>query len=225
MIDGVTVDVNAGPLRTSSNLRLIVVPADSPDAIADVAEFTENSTPIQAVRARLTLPGGPAGRDEVRLYHVPRFGQKFEVAARAPITVQPGTPGALLIRDLGREAMRVGPVKFEATYRNNPVLIQAQFLRVRPRTEWNTKWQGGLIVGETPQNIALISIGTLGLAAELSATPVEALCIVSAEDKATLNRISSFNPGDAILVRGEPSSWLSAGNTDPLLIKNCRIAN
>lgn len=222
-VDGVAVDVNAGPLRSSSNLRLIVAPASAPDAIEDTTAFALASTPLAAGRVRLTVPGGPPGHDEVRLYHVPQFGSSFEVAARAPVTVAPGVPEAVLVRDLGREAAALGPVRFEAQYRNRPILIQAQFLRVIPDTEWDIHWSGGLPVGRSASQVAIVSLGTRGIAPETSGAPNEALCIVEADSGPALDRIAALNPGDPVVVQGMPSTWQSAGSADPLLVKNCRI--
>ena len=71
VMNGVTLDLNAQALRDSSNLRLAVMPAGAPDAIADPQRFMEDSTPVRASRQRLTIPAGPPGSDEVRLYHIP----------------------------------------------------------------------------------------------------------------------------------------------------------
>lgn len=219
LIDGVPVDVDASALRQSSNVRLVVVPAGSPDAIADPQAFAIESTPIGTTgRVRLTLPGGPAGDDEVRLYHVPRFATAFEVAARAPVTVTPGIAGAVLVRDLGREAARLGPVKFEAKYRDGPVLVQAQFLRVRPQTEWNADWLRGLSV----RDLAVVSLGTRAVANE-GGSAGEAVCIVATDAAPALRRVAALNPGDAVLVEGRPSTWNAATTLDPILLKDCRI--
>jgi len=223
VIDGITVDIESGQLRASSNLRLAVVPAASPDAIADMAAFALDSTPISAGRVRLTLPGGPAGQDEVRLYHIPRFGKEFAVAARAPVTVDDGVAGAVLVRELGRAAARLGQVKFEARYRGKPVLVQAQFLRVLPDTEWSIRWANGLPVGQSANQVALISLGTRGVAADSSGSSNEALCIVAVNSRAALDRVASLNPGDAILVEGEPTTWSAATAADPVLLRDCHL--
>lgn len=225
LIDGITVDVDALALRSSSNLRLAVMAADAPDAIADPDAFMLESTPIEAARIRLTLPGGPVGRGEVRLYHVPQFGSSFTVAARAPVTVQPGISGATLSRDLVREAVRLGPVRFEANHRDQPLLVQAQFLRLRPDTEWNLAWVGGLPAGVTSRDVVLLSIGQVGVTADASGSKGEILCLVSAETKASLRRIAALTAGDALLVRGIPTTWNSATARDPVLLKNCGFAD
>ena len=80
-IDGVTVDVDASSLRDSSNLRLVVVSASTPDEVSDVQALYFASVGIHAGRVRLTLPGGPAGKDEVRLYHVPELASTYAIAA------------------------------------------------------------------------------------------------------------------------------------------------
>ena len=183
------------------------------------------STPISAARLRLTLPGGPVGRDEVRLYHVPRFKSAFEVAVRAPVTVQPGIPGAMLARELVREAERLGPVRFEAAHRDRPVLVQAQFLRLRPDSEWNLNWVGALPAGVTQRNVVLLSIGERGVARDAQGSSGELLCLVAADTRAALARVAALTPGDAVLVRGVPTTWNSAIAADPVLLKACSLAN
>ena len=225
LIDGVTVDVDASALLDSSNLRLAVMAADASDTIADPKEFMRLSVSIHAARVRLTLPGGPAGNDEVRLYHVPRFGTSFVVAARAPLTVAAGVEEAVLVRDLGREAAILGPVKFEAKYRNNEVLLQAQFLRVRPETEWDYRWFNGAIVGAAARPVGIISLGTRGVASQSSGIANEVLCFMTIEAEPQLQRVAALNPGDAVLMRGEPTAWSAASVSDPLILRNCAFAN
>ena len=224
LIDGILVDVNASALRDSSNLRLAVMPAGSPDAIADTTAFADRSTPIRAARIRLTLPGGPTGRDEVRLYHIPRFGTAFVVDVRAPVTVMPGVAGAVLARDLTREAAMLGPVRFEAKYRDTPVRVQAQFLRVRPDNEWDGQWFGGMAVPNARQ-VAVLSLGIRGVVPDANGSSGEVICLMAGDVGALLRRIAGLNPGDAVLVAGNPSSWNGATLASPVLLRNCRFAN
>lgn len=218
-IDGVIVDVDASALRASSNLRLAVVPAGAPDAIADVAAFADASTPIDAMRLHLTLPGGLPGADEVRLYHIPPSASAFQVAARAPVRVAPGVPGAVLVRDLAREARHLGPLRFEANHRDQPLLVQAQFLRVRPDTEFDARWLGPLGLVEVPTQAAALSVGTLGQVAGAG----EAVCVLAVDRGAALAAVAALRPGAAVLLRGVPTSWGSAGPDDPVLLKDCAL--
>lgn len=220
LIDGVLVDVDATALRGSSNIRLAVVPAGAPDAVANPTLFAEASTPVQAGRLHLTLPGGPAGADEVRLYHIPPSGDAFQVAARAPVQVAPGVPGAALVRDLAREARQLGPLRFEANHRDQPLLVQAQFLRVRPQTEFDTRWLPALGLVDIPRQVAILNVGTLGQAAGVG----EAACVLAVDEGEALSRVAALRPGDPVLLRGVPTSWSSAGPDDPILLRGCLLA-
>lgn len=224
-VDGIVVDVDASAIRNSSNLRLAVMPASSPDAVDDVQSFTSESVALSSAgRIRLTLPPGPPGQDEVRLYHIPRFASAFEVAARAPVSVGPGAPGAVSIRDLGREAAALGPIRFEATYRDRSILVQSQFLRVRPDTEWDVNWIGGVPRATASRQLAVIALGTRGLPRESGNVANEAVCVVRLDTGTALDRIAALQPGDAILIRARPSTWSSAQARDPIVLRECQIA-
>jgi hypothetical protein len=99
LVDGVALDVDASALRSGSNHRIAVVSATAPDEVADPQAFAADSTPIEPVRLHLTVPPGPPGQDEVRLYYISPFAGAYSVAARARITVAPGVPDAVLGRD------------------------------------------------------------------------------------------------------------------------------
>ncbi len=221
LVDGVTLDADATALRTGSNLRVAVVPAGTPDAVADPDAFVADSTPVGATRLRLTVPAGPPGQNEVRLYYIPRFASTYAVAARAPVLVAPGVPGAVQARDLVREAQRLGPVRFEAAHRDRPLLVQAAFLRVRPRTEWSLRWFGSNVL-EVPRQAAVISIGLPGAAPDDQGSRGEAVCVLSA-DGALLDRIAALQTGDPVLVRAVPTAW-DGGAEDPLVLGRCALA-
>lgn len=222
-IDGIVVDLDTSGLRASSNLRLAVVPVATPDAIADANAFAGDSLPVSAGRLHLTIAAGAPGQDEVRLYHIPQFASTFAVAARTKVTVAPGVAGAVLLRDVVREAVRLGPVRFEAKYRNTSALIQAQFLRVRPQTDWNINWVNGLPVGVVAQHAAILSLGTRGVPLDTSGAANEAICLVGTDSGPALDQIAALNPGDAIVVQAKPSTWSSATSADPLLLVDCRL--
>ncbi len=221
LVNGVTLDLDATKLRTSSNLRVVVVAADSPDAVADPQRFVEDSTPVHAARQRLTVPAGPPGRDEVRLYHIPPFADSYVVGGRAPVVVQPGFAGATLGRDLAREAVRLGPLRFEATHRDRPMLVQAAFLRVRPRTDWNVEWFGGRPVDEVPRQVAVLSIGQPGVVPDISGSLGEIVCLLSVGNQGALDRLAGLQLGDPVLVSGVPTSWSNASPSDPVLLDRC----
>ena len=220
LVDGVALDIDASALRSGSNHRIAVVPATAPDEVADPQAFAADSTPIEPVRLHLTVPSGPPGQDEVRLYYIPPFAGAYSVAARARITVAPGVPDAVLGRDLAREAQRLGPVRFEAIHRYRPLLVQAAFLRVRPRTEWNLRWFGGT-VQEVPRQAVVISIGLPGAAPDDAGSLGELVCALPA-DPAVLNRVAALQTGDPVLVRGIPTIWDGTGGA--LVIEQCALA-
>ena len=221
LTDGIALDLDATGLRAGSNHRLIAVAADAPEAVADAQAFAAGSTPIEAKRLRLTIPPGPPGQGEVRLYYVPRFEGAFTLAARVPVTVLPGAPGAVLARDLVREAASFGPLRFEALHRDRPLLVQAGFLRIRPRTEWNVRWFGGGLQ-EVPLRAAVISIGLPGAAPDGTGSRGEVVCVLAADDPATLNRLAALNTGDPVLVRGVPTMW-DGGEGGPLVLSGCGL--
>jgi hypothetical protein len=220
-IDGITLDLDAKALRDGSNLRLTVMPVGAPDEIASPQSFAEDSTLAEPARMHLTIPGGLAGHDEVRLYYIPRFASTYVVAARAAVDIAPGAPGATLARDLAREAHRLGPIRFEANHRDRPLLVQAAFLRVRPRTDWNTRWFGGQPIEEIPRQIVIVGIGQPGVAPDMYGSPGEAVCVLPAGEKAMLDRLALMNIGDPILVTGIPTSWDGAGPADPIVLDRC----
>lgn len=224
-VDGIPVMVNSQALSSSSNLRLAVMPANAPEAITDATAFALSSVPIQADFLRITLPGGPAGQDEVRLYHIPQFQTRFVVAARAPVTVQPGVSGAVLSRDLVREAEQLGPLAFEAKYKGHPILIQAQFIKAIPQSEWNINWIGEVPAGEAERRLAMLSLGERGVTADAYGSTGELVCVVSVDADSVLRRVAALSPGAAVLVRGSPSQWDAAQPSDRIVINGCALAD
>jgi hypothetical protein len=224
LVDGITLDMDAEAIRTSSNLRIAVVPANDPDTIADPQRFAEDSTPVSAARLHLSVPSGPPGRDEVRLYHIPRFADTYSVAARAPVAVAPGVPGATLARDLVQEANRLGPVRFEANHRDRPLLVQAAFLRVWPRTDWNVQWFGANALQDIARQAAVVSIGQPGVAPDAQGSLGEVICVLAADEQAVLDRIAAFQTGDPVLVSGIPTSWSNAMTSGPVVLNRCALA-
>src|SRR5581483_3293562 len=71
--DRVTVDVDARALRQGSRLRLVLVPAGTPD---DPAPAPQDVVAIAPDRVRVSLPAATAGPNEIRLYYVPPFGSE-----------------------------------------------------------------------------------------------------------------------------------------------------
>ena len=223
LVDGVAVDVEASALHASSNLCLVVVPAGAPDAVADRQRFAEESTPITASRLRLTVPAGPPGADEVRLYHIPPFGSSYQVAARAAVTVRPGVDGAVLPLDLSREAARLGPARFEALHRDRPMLIQAAFLGLTPRTDWNLQWFGSQ-AGAIPEQVVVVRLGLPNAAPDYFGSIGEAVCLLDVADRDLLDRLTTLQGGDPVLVRGTPTTWSNSGPADAIVLNRCSVA-
>jgi len=221
LVDGVLLDLDASGLRKSSNLRIAVVAAGTPDAVADMNAYLDASTAVTPARLHLTVPSGPPGNDEVRLYHVPPFGDAPVLAARAQVTIAAGVPGATLALTLAREAARLGPVRFEANHRNRPLLVQAAFLRLQPRLAFDPRWLAVFGADLPAATAVAITIGMPGIAPDDSGLLGDIVCTTSADPSQTLDRIAALQVGDPILVRGIPTIWTAATAADPVILKEC----
>jgi hypothetical protein len=223
--DPVVVDLDARALASGSNHRLAVVPAGTPDAVADPTGFARESTPVPPSRTRVSLPLGAPGRTEVRLYFISQFGSRFEVAARATIEVTPGYPGAVLVSRLTREAGETDPVRFEAKYRDQAVTVQGQFLRVQPRSVDQVAWASLL---NTAMNIekpyVAMFVGRVGAERRTDGGPTELLCLMPAEDRAVLDRVAQLNSGDPVVLQGTPSTWQSVFGSVAVVFNPCAFA-
>lgn len=221
-IDGIVVDVDARSLSHSSNLRLAVVPEKSPDAVSDPQAFVLDSTPIDAKRARLTLPNGPAGADEVRLYQIGQFDSTFTVAARASVFVGPAMPNNALARDVTREALALGPVKFEAEFKDRDIAVEGQFIDVLPAGNFDLDWAALLFLGVT-QTSVLMRVGTIGVTTDATGSVDVVSCVIDASDRAVLRQVAALSRGDAVVVVGHPTVWNSWSSSDPVLLESCRV--
>lgn len=224
LVDPVVVDVDARGLASGSNHRLVVVPAGTADAITDAAAFARDSTTVPPSRTRVSLPVGAPGRNEVRLYYIPQFGSAFVVAARAAVDVAPGYPGAVLVSRLIREAGETNPVRFEAKYRDRTIDVQGQFLRIQPRSVDALAWSSLLGAVDVEKPYVAIAVGRLGAERRADGTPTELLCLMPAEDRAVLDRIALLNPGDAVVLRGTPSTWRAAFGAVAVVFNPCAFA-
>ena len=127
IIDPVVVDIDARKLRTGYQHRLAIVPADTPDKVTDAAAFARDSFPVEASRLRVYAAAHSAGKNEVRLYYIPHFGNALVVAARATIDVTGGSPGATQVRQLIHEAGTLGAAAFASNYRDRGLTIVVFF--------------------------------------------------------------------------------------------------
>lgn len=223
-VDGVGVDMDASGLRKGSNWRLAVVPASWPDGQPpDMAAFLENSIAVDATRQHVTVPAGPPGQDELRLYWIPIVSDTYVVAARTPVTVRPGVAGAVLMRKLAREAARLGPVRFEAAHRDKPMLIEAAFLRLRPEAEWDVAWFRGFAV-QVARPTVVINVGQVGAVPDENQSLGEGVCLLDVSGPA-LDVVAAMRLGDPVVLRAVPSSWSSAGAESPVLLRGCEIVD
>jgi hypothetical protein len=224
LVDGVTLDIDARALRKSSNLRVAVVPVGTPDAIADLDAYLDASTSVTANRLHLTVPSGPPGDDEVRLYHIAPFADAPALAARASVFIAAGLPGATLARTLAREAARLGPVRFEANHRNRPLTVQGAFLNQQPRLAFDPRWLAVFGADQPAETAVAITIGMPGIAPDDVGMRGDVICATSADPGPTLDRLATLQVGDPVVVRGVPSIWSAASPADPIILKDCALA-
>ena len=88
----ITVDVDASPLAGGTNLRVVVVPLETPDKISNEAAFFANAENVGATQMQVTVTARSAGKSEIRLYSIPHFASSYSIAARAPILITPASP-------------------------------------------------------------------------------------------------------------------------------------
>lgn len=220
-IDRIAVDIDARGLRSASNHRVLVVPAGTPDAL-DPETIAERGTAISAARLRLTLPPAEPGAGEVRIYAIPQFSRAFEIAARAPVEVTPGPVGAVVVERLTREARAIGAVAFEAKYRDVPLSLTGQFLRMTSGTtemDWVSLLGGRAF---TPADFVVVYVGHLGTPAD-GAGPSEIACVMEAEGRGALDRLAAMAPGDELVLDGAASTWGAARGSEFVVVNPCRF--
>jgi tight adherence protein C len=223
VVDPMVVDVEARALRTGSNQRLAVVPAGTPDAIADPAAFMRTSIGILPVRTRAYLVPAAPGVNEVRLYDIPQSQTSFVVAARATIEVGPGAKGAILAGGLTREAAALGPEQFAARYRGLSVAIEGQFLRLHSYA----RGELDAVAADAGRSYAALAVGwTQQPSAESEdGPPSEVLCLMPAEDQLALRRAAALQPGDPILLRGTPQTVGRVADRTAVIVGSCAFAD
>ena len=85
----IDVDVDARALSENYNLRVVVVPKDTPDRVADPKSFFAGTKEVVATQMHVMVIAKTAGPSEVRLYSVPHFMSDYAVSARAPMMITP----------------------------------------------------------------------------------------------------------------------------------------
>jgi tight adherence protein C len=225
IIDPVVVDLDARKLRTGFQHRLAVVPAGTPDKIADPAAFARDSIAVQPSRMRVFTAARAAGTNEVRLYYIPQFGTDLVVAGRARIEVAPGSPGATATSQLIREAGVLGQTGFASNYRDRSLTIEGQFLRSEPRGADKLASVAALRSLVDPgKAYAAIFLGWTEPQPSTNGGPSEVLCLVPADDPTLQARANALRAGEPLVVRGTPSGWGVVFDTTAIILRSCQIA-
>jgi len=225
IIDPVVVDLDARKLRTGFQHRLAVVPAGTPDKIADAAAFARDSIAVQPSRMRVFTAARAAGTNEVRLYYIPQFGTDLVVAARATIEVAPGSPGATAASQLIREAGALGQTGFASNYRDRSLTIEGQFLRSEPRSADQLASVAALRSLVDPgKAYAAIFLGWTEPQASSNGGPSEVVCLVPADDPTLQARANALRVGEPVVVRGIPNGWGVVFDTTAVILRSCQIA-
>jgi tight adherence protein C len=90
----VSIAVDARGLTDSFDLRVLIVPKDTPDAVTDPKTFFVNAKPVAATQMEVQVVARTAGPSEARLYSVPHFGTDYVVSARIEMTIIPPAPAS-----------------------------------------------------------------------------------------------------------------------------------
>jgi len=90
----VAVGVDAHALADNSDLRIVIVPKDTPDSVSDPKTFFVDAKAVAATQMQVELIARTPGQSELRLYSIPHGGSDYVVSARMPMMVTPPAPGA-----------------------------------------------------------------------------------------------------------------------------------
>jgi tight adherence protein C len=83
----VAVGVDARALTASSNLRLVIVPQNAPDSVADPDTFFADATTVTPAQTQVDVTARTPGPSELRLYSIPPGSSDYVVSARMPMMV------------------------------------------------------------------------------------------------------------------------------------------
>jgi len=86
----IVVDVDARSLTEYRNLRVVVVPMKTPEAVTDEKTLFADGKDVAATQMQVTVIARRSGDSELRLYAIPPSSTAYEIAARFPILVTPG---------------------------------------------------------------------------------------------------------------------------------------
>lgn len=85
----VAVGVDARALADNSDLRIIIVPKDTPDGVSDPKTFFVDAKAVAPTQMQVELIARTPGPSELRLYAIPPNGSDYVVVARMPMMVTP----------------------------------------------------------------------------------------------------------------------------------------
>jgi hypothetical protein len=86
----VAVDVDAHELTDFDNLRLVLVPMGTPDAVSDETQFFAAAKAVAPTQMHVVIIPPESGPSELRLYAAPLPGiGGYRIAARTPLYVTP----------------------------------------------------------------------------------------------------------------------------------------
>jgi tight adherence protein C len=83
----VAVGVDARALTASSNLRLVIVPQNAPDSVANPDTFFADATTVTPAQTQVDVTARTPGPSELRLYSIPPGSSDYVVSARMPMMV------------------------------------------------------------------------------------------------------------------------------------------
>jgi hypothetical protein len=223
MFEPVVADVDGRKFAAGLRHRVAVVPAAAPDG--DTAAMMGNSVAVQAAEMRVMLPAAAAGANEVRLYYIPQFQSNYVVAARAPLQVEPGAPGAIEAGLLLRDAGALGRSGFDGKYSGRALTIEGELLRVEPRSPAEIEAVPALraAVGGAGAYLA-VSLGWTEPWTPFADAPSEVLCVIPADDAKVGQRFAGAKPGEPVVVQGSPAGWTPTASGTAIVLGSCKAA-
>jgi hypothetical protein len=90
----VAIGIDARALAGYSDLRIVIVPKDTPDSVSDPKTFFTDAKAVAPTQMQVELTPRIPGESELRLYAIPRSGGDYTVMARMPMMISSpdGTP-------------------------------------------------------------------------------------------------------------------------------------
>jgi hypothetical protein len=104
------------------------------------------------------------------------------------------------------------------------LLVQAAFLNVETRLAFDPRWLAAFGADLPAETAVAITIGMPGIGPDETGLVGDVVCTTSADPRPTLDRLAALQVGDPILVRGIPTIWTAATAADPVILKDCALA-